>query len=66
MGKAIQEELVCKTELEGIAYDKQTQMYRTAVQMHMKVLQTKGQDIIDAGTYLKKLAKVSAGRVPVE
>ena len=55
--KAITEGLVTQKELSFIHFDKKTDMYRTE-QTHLTILKTKGDDIIDATTYLKQLAKL--------
>jgi 2'-5' RNA ligase len=59
--KAVSQELISEDELSNIVLDKKTDMYK-AEQPHLTLLKTKNNDIIDATTYLKQLAKLNIPR----
>ncbi len=59
--KAISEGLIKESELSHITFDKKRDMYRA--EQHLTILKTKGEDLIDAGMYLKALAKLNIPKV---
>ena len=59
--KAISENLIKESELSHITFDKKRDMYRG--EQHLTILKTNGDDLIDAGTYLKALAKLNIPKV---
>lgn len=56
--KAVAASLVEEDELSHITFDKKTDMYRQQ-SPHLTLLKAKGEDIIDATTYLKQLNKLN-------
>ncbi len=55
---------MAEKDLSFISFDKQSQTYK-ADKQHVTILETKGQDLIDASPYTKMFGKVNFGKINI-